>query len=111
MIHLTEVAAKKIVEISEAEGIGHTTIRVKILGGGCAGFSYDMQFDDTISDMDEVFEITDHWGTAKIVVDQISFQYLDEATIDWVDGLIGAGFKFINPKATGSCGCGNSVSF
>lgn len=111
MIELTEKAALKIIEISDAEGIGHYVVRAKVMGGGCAGFSYDMSFDDQITDMDEVIEVTDHWGTVKIVIDQISFQYLDESTIEWQDGLIGAGFKFINPKATGSCGCGNSVSF
>jgi iron-sulfur cluster assembly protein len=70
-----------------------------------------MTFDDQISDVDEVIEVTDHYGSIKIIVDQISYQYLDESTIDWIDSMIGGGFKFINPKATGSCGCGNSVSF
>jgi len=111
MITITEKAAQKIVEISDAEGIGHYVVRAKIMGGGCAGFSYDMTFDDKINDSDEVVEMTDFYGTIKVVIDQISYQYLDESTIDWMDGLIGAGFKFINPKATGSCGCGNSVSF
>lgn len=111
MIQLTEKAALKIVEISNAEGIGHYSVRAKVMGGGCAGFSYDMSFDDQVGDMDEVIEITDYYGTVKVVIDQISYQYLDDSTIDWIDGLIGAGFKFINPKATGSCGCGNSVSF
>jgi iron-sulfur cluster insertion protein len=111
MITITEKAAQKLIEISEAEGIGHYTVRAKIMGGGCAGFSYDMTFDDQTSDFDEVIELSQFEKTIKIVVDQISFQYLDGSTIDWIDGLIGTGFKFINPKATGSCGCGNSVSF
>lgn len=107
MIHLTEKAATKIVEIAESEGIGHTTIRIKVLGGGCAGFTQDMTFDDQISDMDEVIEL----DAVKVVCDPLSFQYLDEVSIDWVDGPIGAGFKFINPNVTGSCGCGSSVKF
>lgn len=111
MTQLTEKAALKIVEISNAEGIGHYIVRAKVVGGGCAGFQFDLSFDDQIMSDDELIEIDDYYGTVKIVIDQISFQYLDESTIDWVDGLIGAGFKFINPKATGSCGCGNSFSF
>lgn len=107
MIHLTEKAANKIVEISESEGIGHTTVRVKVLGGGCAGFTQDMTFDDQVSDMDEVIEL----DAVKVICDPLSFQYLDEVSIDWVDGPIGAGFKFINPNVTGSCGCGSSVKF
>ena len=111
MIELTEKAALKIIEISNAEGIGHFSVRAKVRGGGCAGFSHDMDFDDSITNDDEVTEVTDYYGTVKIIIDQISYQYLDESTIDWIDSMIGGGFKFVNPKATGSCGCGNSVSF
>jgi len=107
MIYLTEKAAKMIEEISNAEGIGHYTVRVKIVGGGCAGFSQDMYFDDTIGEMDEVTEL----DGIKVVVDPLSFQYLDETTIDYIDGPMGGGFKFLNPNVTGSCGCGSSVSF
>ena len=107
MIHITEKAAKMVEEISESEGIGHLTIRVRVVGGGCAGFSHDMVFDDQISEMDEV----ETFDNIKIVVDPLSYQYLDEVTIDFVDGPMGAGFKFLNPNVTGSCGCGSSVSF
>ncbi len=111
MIQLTEKAAKQIVEISNAEGIGHFSVRAKVIGGGCAGFTHDLTFDDQIGEMDEVAEFTDYYGTVKVIVDPLSFQYLDETTIDWVDHQFGAGFKFINPNVTGSCGCGSSVSF
>lgn len=111
MIYLTEKAAKHIVEIAEAEGIGHQTVRVKVIGGGCAGFTNDMFFDDQVSDMDEVFDITDHFGSVKVVCDPLSFQYLDESTIDWVESPYGSGFKFINPNVKGTCGCGSSVSY
>jgi len=111
MIYLTENAAKKVIEIAEAEGIGHNSIRVKVIGGGCAGFSNDMTFDDQSSDLDEVQEITDYYGTIKVICDALSFQYLDETTIDWFESPISAGFKFINPNTTGSCGCGSSISF
>lgn len=106
MIHITEKAAKQIEEISNAEGIGHYSVRVRVVGGGCAGFSYDMYFDDQVTDMDETFEL----DGAKVIVDPLSFQYLDEMVIDYVDGPMGAGFKFNNPNVKGSCGCGSSFS-
>jgi iron-sulfur cluster insertion protein len=76
MIQLTEKAAKQIVEISEAEGVGHFTIRAKIIGGGCAGFTHDLYFDDQVSEMDEVSEFTDFYGTVKVVVDPLSLTSL-----------------------------------
>lgn len=111
MIQITEKAALKIKELSESEGIGHYSVRARVIGGGCAGFTYDMFFDDQVSDMDETVEVIDYYGTIKLVIDPLSFQYLEDTTIDWVDSLFGAGFKFLNPNVTGSCGCGNSVSF
>ncbi len=111
MIQVTEKAALKIKEISDSEGIGHYTVRVRVVGGGCAGFTYDMYYEDKIGEMDETVELTDHNGTIKVVVDPLSLQYLEEVTIDYIDSPFGAGFKFINPAVTGSCGCGSSVSF
>lgn len=107
MITLTEKAIQKIIEIAESESIAHATVRVKILGGGCSGFTQDMTFDDQITDMDEVFDI----GKVKIICDSLSFQYLQDTTIDWVDNVMSSGFKFLNPNVKGSCGCGNSVEF
>ena len=104
MIYLTEKAAKQLKTISEEQGIGHYTVRVKVLGGGCAGFSYDMCFDDTIGELDEVSEL----DGIKVVCDPMSMQYIEGTVIDWVDGLMGAGFKFNNPTAKGTCGCGYS---
>ncbi|HWZ21095.1 MAG TPA: iron-sulfur cluster assembly accessory protein [Cytophagaceae bacterium] len=104
---LTEKAANKVKEISEAEGIGHCNIRVKVIGGGCAGFTHDLYFEDQISEMDEVFE----QDGVKIVCDPLSYQYLDETGIDYLDTEMGGGFKFMNPNVKGSCGCGSSVKF
>lgn len=106
MIHITEKAAKKIEEISNEEGIGHYCVRVKVVGGGCAGFTYDMFYDDQVGELDEVSEL----DGVKVITDPLSFQYLDEVVIDYVDGPISAGFKFNNPNSTGSCGCGSSFS-
>jgi iron-sulfur cluster assembly accessory protein len=104
---LSEVAAEKVVEIREAEGIeSHYSLRVKVMGGGCSGFQYDLFFDE-MAEGDNVLEIQG----IKLVVDQMSFMYLMGTTIDYVEGLQGAGFKFENPNTTGTCGCGSSVSF
>jgi iron-sulfur cluster insertion protein len=103
---LTEVAAEKVKEIRGDENIeDHYALRVKIIGGGCSGFSYDLYFDEQ-AEGDYVFDSRD----VKLLVDQMSFMYLMGTSIDYVEGLQGAGFKFDNPNTTGSCGCGSSFS-
>ena len=103
---MTEVAASKVNEIREAEAIeAHYALRVKVLGGGCAGFQYDLYFDEQAAD-DMEFES----AGVKLVADQMSCMYLMGTNIDYVEGLQGAGFKFNNPMSTGSCGCGSSFS-
>lgn len=103
---VTETAAAKIREIREAEAIESTyALRVKVMGGGCSGFQYDLYFDEP-AEGDNHFES----NGVKLVCDQMSFMYLMGTNIDYVEGLQGAGFKFSNPNTTGSCGCGNSFS-
>jgi iron-sulfur cluster insertion protein len=106
MIAATEKAIVKIKEISDSEGIGHYNIRLKVIGGGCAGFSYDMFYEENVTPMDETSEI----DGITIVVDPLSFQYLDGVEIDYVTNHLGAGFKFINPNVKSTCGCGSSFS-
>jgi iron-sulfur cluster assembly accessory protein len=103
---LTTVAAEKVIEIRRAEDIEpHYALRVKVMGGGCAGFQYDLFFDEQ-AEGDTVVES----HGVKLVCDQMSFMYLMGTEIDYVEGLQGAGFKFGNPNTTGSCGCGSSFS-
>ncbi len=103
---LTPTAAEKVIEIRKAEDIeDNYSLRVKVIGGGCAGFQYDLFFDE-YAEGDNVFEI----HNVKLVCDQMSFMYLMGTEIDYVEGLQGAGFKFHNPNTTGSCGCGSSFS-
>lgn len=105
-LRLTKVAAEKVVEIREAESIeDNYGLRVKVMGGGCAGFQYDLYFDEA-EDGDNVFVTQD----LRLLCDQMSFMYLMGTEIDYVEGLQGAGFKFNNPNTTGSCGCGSSFS-
>jgi iron-sulfur cluster insertion protein len=103
---VTETAAAKIREIRESEAIeGGYALRVKVMGGGCSGFQYDLYFDEP-AEGDQRF--VSHG--VDLVCDQMSFMYLMGTQIDYVEGLQGAGFKFGNPNTTGSCGCGSSFS-
>jgi iron-sulfur cluster insertion protein len=106
-MELTEKAILKIKEFSDNEGIGHYTIRLKLVGGGCAGFIRDMEYDNNILDSDEAQE----FGDIKVIIDPISFMYLEDVIIDYVDNLMGGGFKFSGDGAKGSCGCGSSISY
>ncbi|MBL8742115.1 MAG: iron-sulfur cluster insertion protein ErpA [Myxococcales bacterium] len=106
MITITEKAAAKVLEIAKEEDLGGQGLRLRVIGGGCAGFSYDLYFEDKPTDMDESFE--DRGVT--LYVDPLSFQYLDGTEIDYVESLSGAGFKFGNPNVKGTCGCGSSFS-
>ncbi|MBY0424145.1 MAG: iron-sulfur cluster assembly accessory protein [Cytophagales bacterium] len=107
MITVTEKAKDKIVEIRSKDG--HTNehnIRVSVKGGGCSGLMYDLAFDSTINEKDQVFEDKG----VKILVDKKSLMYLLGTELDFSDGLNGKGFQFINPNAQRTCGCGESFA-
>ncbi len=105
MITLTDRAALKVKEIQQAEDLHDQWLRLRVIGGGCSGFSYDLSFDDANdASMDETFESQG----ITLRVDMMSFTYLDGTEIDYVEGLYGAGFKFGNPIAKSTCGCGSS---
>ncbi|MSP25260.1 MAG: iron-sulfur cluster assembly accessory protein [Myxococcales bacterium] len=106
MVTITERAATKVRDISSEEGLGGQGLRLRVVGGGCAGFSYDLYFEDAPTPMDEEFEDKG----VKMFVDPLSYQYLDGTEIDYVEGLYGSGFKFGNPNVTSTCGCGSSFS-
>ncbi len=106
MISLTPKAGDKVREIRDAEGLGDQGLRVRVIGGGCSGFTYDLFFDDEVNEMDSMFESEG----IKLCIDMMSLQYLEGTEIDYVQGLHGAGFKFLNPKAKATCGCGSSFS-
>ena len=106
MLGLTEKAAEKVREIQAAENIEATYgLRLRVVGGGCSGFAYDLYFDQ-LTEMDRTF---DSHGV-KLIVDEMSLQYLAGTTVDYVEGLQGAGFKFVNPNVKSTCGCGSSFS-
>ena len=106
-LHLTAVAAQKVLEIRTAEGIeAELALRLRVVGGGCSGFSYDLYFDQVNADADHEWTIEG----VRVCVDQMSLMYLSGTTIDYVEGLQGAGFKFNNPQVKSTCGCGSSFS-
>lgn len=107
MIGVTERAAKEVARIiSEQKLPEGTALRVGVKGGGCSGFSYTLGFDDTVSEVDQISEAQG----VRVVCDPKSFLYLNGTEIDFEDNLMGRGFKFGNPNAAKSCGCGESFS-
>ncbi len=106
MITVTEKAKKKVVDVlAEEQKQGHG-LRVAVHGGGCSGFTYDLNFTEGAGPGDEIIDC----GTFKVFVDPISSQYLEGSSLDFLDGLHGTGFKITNPNAKGTCGCGSSFS-
>ena len=103
-VALTPAAADAVRDLlAKRELVGYG-LRIYIQGGGCSGYQYGMALDDNFRDEDLV---TDCHGV-KVVVDEVSINYMRGATIDYVDDLMGSGFKVNNPNAVASCGCGSS---
>ena len=103
---LTDVAVEKVKEVMAREGVKDGGLRVSVVGGGCSGFQYNLGLDDTAREDDTIIE----QGGVKLFLDPISQQYVYGTVIDYVNGLHGAGFKFVNPNANRTCGCGSSFS-
>jgi iron-sulfur cluster assembly accessory protein len=106
MLTLTDNASLKVKELIQAEGDESLALRVAVRPGGCSGYSYEMYFDKDFTSEDSVLEE----GGVKVVVDAASAPLLKGASLDYKDGLQGAGFAINNPNATRSCGCGQSFS-
>ena len=104
---LTAKAVRMVKLTREEEGMADTLgLRVAVRGGGCSGFEYALDFDEEPRETDEVLE----YDGLRVFVDPVSLRYLAGTTIDYELGMSGTGFKFINPKATGTCGCGSSFA-
>ena len=106
MIALTENATDKVRSLMDAEGVPDLALRVAVRPGGCSGFSYEMFFDTDVADDDKTVD----YSGVKVVVDASSAMLLEGATLDYKDGLQGAGFAIDNPNAQRTCGCGQSFS-
>ncbi len=106
-IYVSDKAKLKVAELMQNNNLDDTHfLRVGVVGGGCSGLSYKLDFDNEVQPMDQVFEDKG----VKIVCDLKSFLYLVNTELDFSDGLNGKGFNFINPNASRSCGCGESFA-
>ncbi len=105
-LSLTDSAAQKVRRLRKEEGDSDLMLRVYVTGGGCSGFSYGFRFDSDLNEDDADFEN----GDVTLVIDSLSYQYLQGSTVDYIEGLEGARFVVENPNATTSCGCGSSFS-
>ncbi len=107
MIFVSDRAKEKVFQLKRDENLGDDYfLRVSVVGGGCSGLSYKLDFDNEHQPKDQEFEDQG----VKIVTDLKSFLYLCDTTLDFSDGLNGKGFHFNNPNASRSCGCGDSFA-
>ncbi len=108
-IYVSDKAKAKAIKLMEEAGVADDPsyfLRVGVVGGGCSGLSYKLDFDNETKPMDQVFED----NGIKVVCDLKSFLYLVNTELDFSDGLNGKGFYFSNPNASRSCGCGESFA-
>jgi iron-sulfur cluster insertion protein len=106
MIDITEAAKNKIIDLLIDEHNPKLMLRTFVQGGGCSGFSYGFTFDEEVAEDDFAFPV----DTFQVVVDAMSMQYLQGATIDYKEEVMGSQFVINNPNAKTSCGCGSSFS-
>ncbi len=104
VINLTASAAQAVKDLLAKRNIEGYSLRVFISGGGCSGFQYGMALDNRIMENDSIIEA----HGVKVLLDEMSLTYLQGATVDYVDEVMGSGFKITNPNAVSTCGCGNS---
>ncbi len=104
MLSLTDTAATKVAEFLGKHDRPDALLRVRVVGGGCSGFQYQLALDDESREGDRIIE----QRGVRMLVDERSLPYLDGTEIDYVEDIMGAGFRFNNPNATASCGCGES---
>ena len=106
-IHVSDKAKERVRQLMEEGGMDSSHfLRVSVVGGGCSGLSYKMDFDNEVKPGDQVFED----NGLKVVTDLKSFLYLVNTTLDFSEGLNGKGFYFSNPNASRTCGCGESFA-
>lgn len=105
-ITLTPAAVEAIKNAIAAEGQAGDSLRVSVVGGGCSGYQYNLDFEKEV----RMGDITLKFGEVQVVIDPISAGYLKGTVVDYISGLQGTGFKFNNPNAKRTCGCGSSFS-
>ena len=105
-VNVTDMAVEKIRELIAEENDPGLALRMAVRPGGCSGFSYEMFFDSETDESD----IIEEFGDIRVIVDPQSADMVKGSTLDYKDGLMGAGFAIDNPNVTRTCGCGNSFS-
>ncbi len=103
-ITLTPTAVQAVRDLMEQRNLEDYALRIYISGGGCSGFQYGMALDNNFRESD----LTSEFDGVKVLVDEVSINYLRGATVDYVNDVMSSGFKIENPNALASCGCGNS---
>jgi iron-sulfur cluster assembly protein len=107
MITMTRTATKKVLDFIQEHGVaGDAGLRVAVLPGGCSGFEYGLNVEEEPEADDDILEV----DGVKVFVDPFSAQYLEGVEIDYVTSMMGQGFTFRNPSASGGCGCGSSFT-
>jgi iron-sulfur cluster assembly accessory protein len=106
MVTLTSKAVEKVKSIMASQTPVPAALRLGVVGGGCSGFSYSMQFENEKGMMDKEFD----FDGLKLIVDATSFMYLDGCEVDYLETLEASGFKFNNPNVKSTCGCGSSFN-
>ncbi|MBT89314.1 MAG: iron-sulfur cluster assembly accessory protein [Spirochaetales bacterium] len=106
MFNISEKAAGEIGRLLKQEDMTEGFLRIRVVPGGCSGFSYEMGFDNQVNDSDQVFEELN----VKVVIDKFSFNHLNGGTLNFSDGISGSGFGIENPNAKAQCGCGSSFT-
>ncbi|MCI0532290.1 MAG: iron-sulfur cluster assembly accessory protein [candidate division Zixibacteria bacterium] len=106
MINISDKAVSEVKRIMNKENASGKYLRLGVESGGCSGLNYKMSFDQNKGEQDKIFE----FDGVKVVVDLRSMLYLMGMTLDYTGELLGGGFKFVNPNAKKSCGCGHSFS-
>ncbi len=111
-VYFSVSAADKVASLIAEEENPHLNLRVYITGGGCSGFQYGFTFDEKIQEDDTIVQqqCSDGQLSVKLLIDSMSFQYLNNAEIDYVQGIQGEQFVIRNPNAKTTCGCGSSFS-
>jgi len=105
MINLSETAVTEFHRLMSDQGKSEAVVRIGVESGGCSGLQYNMDFDETANDSDAVFEQS---AGLKVVCEKDALVYLDGLNVDFSTKLMGGGFRFVNPNAARSCGCGTS---
>ena len=105
-VSLSPGALKRVKELMESQNLQHAFLRMGVNGGGCSGFSYNLEFDTELGKFDKEFEV----DGVKVVVDRKSYLYINGSMLDYVNQGLTGGFTFVNPQAKSSCGCGTSFT-